>query len=290
MQNEARQLSFKIDDQITIAAEAWGDENNPPVLLLHGGGQTRHSWGDTAKFIAQQGWYAIAYDARGHGDSSWSPDGQYRGDFLVNDLKVILKQLKKKPALVGASMGGITSLITEGESEISLASAIVLVDIAPKVEQKGVERIFAFMSANLNGFANLEEASEAVAAYLPHRPKPKDNERLKKNLRLKEDGRWYWHWDPKILETWKSAQPEDRIRNAQRLMKAAQNLKIPTMIVRGGMSDVVTEQVVTEFLEAVPHVRSVDVTEAGHMVAGDSNHAFTYAVVNFLNEVYPPKV
>jgi non-heme chloroperoxidase len=286
---DSKPLTFKINEEMTIAAEAWGDETAPPVILLHGGGQTRHSWGDTAQWIAEAGWYAITYDARGHGDSSWASEGNYRTDALVEDLKVILKQLKNKPALVGASMGGITSLVAQGETPEAICSAIILVDIAPKSNQKGVERIFTFMSSNLHGFASLDEAADAVAAYLPHRPRPQDHERLKKNLRLKTDGRWYWHWDPKMLELWKSSSPDDRIKGAVRLMNAAKNLPVPTMIVRGGMSDVVTDQVMDEFLEAVPNVRAVEVSGAGHMVAGDSNHAFTHAVVEFLNEVYPPK-
>jgi non-heme chloroperoxidase len=282
---ESQALKFETQPNFFISADAWGNPANPPVILLHGGGQTRHSWGDTAYRIAERGWYAIAYDARGHGDSSWANEGEYKADFLVADLHAILRRLNAKPALVGASMGGITSLLAEGESIESVASAIVLVDIAPKVEQKGVERIFAFMSANLNGFASLEEAADAIAAYLPNRPRPQDHERLKKNLRLKE-GRWYWHWDPNILKGWTSSTPEDRIKSQMRLMKAAQSLQVPTLIVRGGMSDVVSEKVMAEFLDTVPHVRSVDVSGAGHMVAGDSNHAFTHAVVDFLNEVY----
>lgn len=282
-------LKFITHDELTLTGEAWGYEDKPPVILLHGGGQTRHSWGDTAHLIAQEGWYAIAYDTRGHGDSDWAKDGQYDMERLTADLKAVLGQVPGTPALVGASLGGITSLVTQGENpQEKLSSAIVLVDIAPKVEQKGIERIFKFMSANLDGFTSLEAAAEAVANYLPNRKAPKDVERLKKNLRLKEDGRYYWHWDPKILERWKSQDANDQRQFEWRLFMAAKNLSIPTLIVRGGMSDVVSEKVMAEFLDAVPHVRSVNVSGAGHMVAGDSNNAFTKAVTDFLREVYPP--
>ncbi|HAI76363.1 MAG TPA: alpha/beta hydrolase [Microscillaceae bacterium] len=276
-------------EQVVIAGEAWGNPEHPAVLLLHGGGQTRHSWGETAKLLAEKGYYAVALDARGHGESSWSPDGQYKGK-MVEDLLVLLtKHFPLKPAIVGASMGGITALVALGETTEPKASALILVDIAPRVEQKGVERIFAFMSANLDGFGSIEEAADAVANYLPHRPRPKTIDRLANNLRKKDDGRYYWHWDPKVLESWKNTTPEEREENTKRLYAAAQKLSMPTLIVRGGMSDVVSEKVMTEFLELVPHVKSVDVTNAGHMVAGDSNHSFTNAVVDFLNQVYPPK-
>jgi pimeloyl-ACP methyl ester carboxylesterase len=279
-------IKFEIYPHFFIVADTFGNPENKPVIFLHGGGQTRHSWGDTAKTIANNGYYSIALDARGHGDSSWSESGNYNFEDLGKDLKEVIKQIGEKPALVGASMGGLTSLIAEGESQNSISSAIILVDIAPKTEQKGIERIFAFMSSNKHGFASIEEAAESVAAYLPNRTKPKDHSRLEKNLRLRADGRYYWHWDMKMLELWKSITPDQQIKNEARMYQAAKNLKVPTMIVRGGMSDVVSEKVMAEFLDEVPHVRSVNVSDAGHMVAGDSNHAFTNAVLEFLREVY----
>ncbi len=280
-------IRFETEPDFYIHAEGWGDPSAPPIVLLHGGGQTHHSWGDTARRLAEKGWYAISYDARGHGNSSWSAEGNYLVDALVSDLTTIIRQIGGKPALIGASMGGITSLVLDGESDESLASAVVLVDIAPKAEQKGIERIFSFMSAHMeSGFASLEEAAAAVAAYLPQRAKEYDYSRLEKNLRFR-NGRYYWHWDPTMLRVWKNATPDQQIAYEDRLFSAAQQLKAPTLIVRGGMSDVVSDRVMAEFLDTVPQVRSMTVSGAGHMVAGDSNHAFTNAVIQFLEEVYP---
>lgn len=283
-------IRFQTESNFYVAADAYGDPAKPPVLLLHGGGQTRHSWGDTAQRLADAGFYAIALDARGHGDSDWSPEGHYGIEYLAADLRAVTAQLDQKPALVGASMGGMTALIAEGErpgagSSVGrepICTAIVLVDIAPRAEQKGIERIFAFMSGNQHGFASLDEAAEAVAAYLPHRPRPSDNSRLEKNLRLR-NGRYYWHWDPVMLTGWRqNTTPDRQIHNEERLYQAARALTVPTLIVRGGISDVVSEKVMAEFLDMVPHVQSVSVADAGHMVAGDSNHAFTRAVIEFL--------
>lgn len=286
-------LRFETEPGFFVAADAVGDPLNPPVILLHGGGQTRHSWGDTAQVLAYAGWYALALDARGHGDSDWSAACHYEIEYLAQDLRAVMAQLDQKPALVGASMGGMTALIAEGERHTASAnpesgsSAIVLVDIAPRTEQKGIERIFSFMSRNLDGFASLEEAAEAVAAYLPHRPRPSDHSRLEKNLRLR-NGRYYWHWDPTMLAIWRRHTGPDQPdgsqtrRNEERLYRAARALTVPTLIVRGGISDVVSEQVMAEFIDAVPHVQSISVANAGHMVAGDSNHAFTHAVIDFL--------
>lgn len=298
-------LRFETEPGFFVAADAWGDPANRPVLLLHGGGQTRHSWGDTARLLAEAGWYAIALDARGHGDSDWSATGQYSIDYLVSDLRAVCGQLDQKPAIVGASMGGMTALLAEGERATGtqpICTAIVLVDIAPRTEQKGIERIFAFMSQNLNGFASLDEAAEAVAAYLPHRSKttrPNAHRRLEKNLRLRSNAtpanspgtqRYYWHWDPTMLAVWQQATaPDKQMQNEERLYRAARALTVPTLIVRGGISDVVSERVMAEFLDAVPHVQSVSVAQAGHMVAGDSNHVFTKAVIQFLTTEHAAK-
>lgn len=283
-------MRFETEPGFFLSADAWGDPANPPVILLHGGGQTRHSWGDTAQRLADAGWYAISLDARGHGDSDWSAEGHYSIDYLASDLRSVCAQLPETPVLVGASMGGMTALIAEGErpaGAASICSAIVLVDIAPRSEQKGIERIFAFMSGNQDGFASLDEAAEAVAAYLPNRPRPSDNSRLERNLRLRPnktgEARYYWHWDPQMLTLWRQhTGPNQQTSNEERLYRAAQALTVPTLIVRGGISDVVSEKVMAEFIDAVPHVHSVSVANAGHMVAGDSNHAFTRAVIEFL--------
>ena len=286
-------MQFETEPGFYVTGDAWGDPVNRPVLLLHGGGQTRHSWGDTAQLLAEAGWYAITLDARGHGDSDWSAEGHYGIEYLASDLRSVANQLAQKPAIIGASMGGMTALIAEGErppGTDSICSAIVLVDIAPRTEQKGIERIFAFMSRNQDGFTSLDEAAEAVAAYLPHRSRPSDHSRLEKNLRLRQstngESRYYWHWDPNMLALWRqNSGPAQQIRNEERLYSAARALTVPTLIVRGGMSDVVSDKVVAEFLDAVPHVKSVNVTDAGHMVAGDSNHAFTKAVIEFLTNI-----
>ncbi|GAB3956521.1 alpha/beta fold hydrolase [Spirosoma harenae] len=286
-------MKFETESGFFVSADTWGNPNDQPVILLHGGGQTRHSWGDTAEWLAKAGFYAIAVDARGHGDSDWSAEGHYEIEYLAADLRAICATLPRRPALVGASMGGMTALLAESErppGTESICRSIVLVDIAPRTEQKGIERIFAFMSGNLAGFASLDEAAEAVAAYLPHRPRPSDHSRLEKNLRLRKIGtgelRYFWHWDPAMLALWRQySNPDRKTHYEERLYQAAHALTVPTLIVRGGMSDVVSEKIMAEFLDSVPHVQSISVANAGHMVAGDSNHAFTKAVIDFLTNI-----
>lgn len=196
---EPRLVNYQVENGLTLAGDAWGASDAAPVLLLHGGGQTRHAWGGTARTLAAQGWYAVALDLRGHGNSDWAPDGNYDIDTFVGDLRRVLTHFERPPVLVGASLGGITALLTEGESPQPVSSAVVLVDITPRVEQQGVERILAFMTARLEGFTSLEEAADTVAQYIPHRPRPKDLSGLEKNLRKGPDGRYHWHWDPRLV-------------------------------------------------------------------------------------------
>jgi len=271
-------LSFAADG-IRLAAEAWGDPANPPVVLLHGGGQTRHSWQGTARALAQRGWYVLAVDQRGHGQSDWAHDGHYSFDDYVQDFRGVVATLASPPVLVGASLGGLVGLLSEGERNGEFLRALVLVDIVPRIERRGEGQVRNFMAGNPRGFASLEEAADAVASYLPHRPRPDDVSGLERNLRLR-DGRYYWHWDTRMMQSFaKGASVRERLE------AAACALTLPTLLIRGQISDVVSPEGAREFLAAVPHAQFVEVPGAGHMVAGDSNDVFTEAVLGFLSRL-----
>lgn len=254
------------------------------ALLLHGGGQTRHSWSQTARVLASAHWITISIDARGHGESGWAVDGDYGADAFVDDLQHVVASLPRPPVLIGASLGGMTALLAEGERG-PLARSLVLVDVVPRVEQAGVERIFRFMKQHLDGFASLEEVAAAVRAYNPHRKRPAQLDGLKKNVHQRADGRWYWHWDPALLR--RSSDDPGRAHATCRLLAAADRVRIPTLIVRGGESDVVSPGGVQELLARLHDGRYVDVDAAGHMVAGDENDAFTRAIVDHLSTLPP---
>jgi pimeloyl-ACP methyl ester carboxylesterase len=272
-------IDFRTCDGLTLRADAWGDPKRPAVLFQHGGGQTRHAWGGTARALAELGWYAVTLDLRGHGDSDWSPDADYNLDSYSRDTLRVLRTFPRPPAVVGASLGGLSALVAQS-LEPELFSSLVLVDITPRMQPEGVARIGAFMKKYLeHGFASLEEAADAVAAYLPNRPRRQDLSGLEKNLRRGEDGRYRWHWDPRFLTGERSPGSEPL---QDRLLDATRALHMPTLLVRGRMSDIVSEDTAREFLDMVPHAAFADVSEAGHMVAGDRNDAFTDAVVEFL--------
>ncbi len=272
-----RRIDFQGADELRIVGDAFGDAGAPTVLLLHGGGQTRHSWHGTARALAHNGWQAISVDLRGHGDSAWAPNGDYRHEAFAGDILRIVDTLGQPPVVVGASLGGLAALTAEGLRPEPVSRALVLVDVGPRIEEKGAARIVGFMLAQPNGFASLDEAAEAVTAYNPHRPRPKDTSGLRKNLREGTDGRWRWHWDPAFLSA--GRRHDDR---QERLDAAARGLRVPALIVRGRQSDLLSEDGVRHFLDLVPHARFADVSGAGHMVAGDRNDAFTTAVLDFL--------
>ena len=250
------------------------------AILLHGGGQTRHSWSRTATTLQGSGWTTLALDARGHGDSGWASDKDYTMDRFVDDLACVVDGLGIEPVLIGASLGGITSLVAIGEGKVS-ARGLVLVDVAPRVEPSGVSRIHEFMTARREGFASLDDVVDAIAAYNPHRPRPSNVDRVRKNVRLGDDGRWHWHWDPAFLIP---ADEPTRSEREQRLIEAARSIDVPTLVIRGGASDVVTTAGTAELLEVVPGAREVVVAGAGHMIAGDDNAVFAASIMAFLDE------
>ncbi len=274
-------------DGLRLAADVGGPEDGPTVVLLHGGGQTRHSWHGTWRVLVDAGWRAYSLDLRGHGDSDWSDDGDYGLDAFSRDLLAALETLATPPVLVGASLGGITSMVSiaEAADQAAVGRALVLVDVANRIEDEGRQRIGAFMTDRMEeGFGSLEEVADAIAAYNPHRPRPSNLDGLAKNLRRRDDGRWVWHWDPKFITGRMGSDDETRasLVAPERLDRAAAALTVPTLLVRGRSSDLLSEEGARAFLEAAPHAEFVDVAGAGHMVAGDRNDVFNNGILDFL--------
>ena len=274
-------IRISIADGLTLAADIAGPPGAPTVILGHGGGQTRHSWDKCELQLAEAGYHAINYDLRGHGDSDWSHDGEYTMEARADDLCHVAAAGSRPFALVGASMGGVTALVA---ATLGLApAAIVLVDIVPKMNLAGADKVRGFMGASPNGFASLEEAADAISAYYPDRPRPKDLSGLHKNLRLGDDGRYRWHWDPRMMS--------DMRGDPRRLLGIMDDAdwtdRIPTLLVRGMKSDIVDDDGVADLRRRIPALEVADIRGAGHMVAGDRNDEFNAAVIEFLGRVMP---
>lgn len=258
-------------DDITLVADEWNGNDNPvdhpTVLMLHGGGQNRFSWKKTGQVLADRGFHVIAVDTRGHGDSDRSPD----------DVLHIVAALRRPVTLIGASMGGLTGILVASAAGPETVTKLVLVDVVPRFEKSGSARIRDFMFNHVHGFDSLEDAAAAVAEYLPHRTRPRSTDGLKKNLRLR-DGRWYWHWDPAFL----TKPGDDPFTRTDKLEDAATGLRIPILLIRGKLSDIVSTDGVNDFLAKVPRAEFVELSGAGHTAAGDDNDAFSEVVVEFI--------
>jgi len=275
----SRIVEFTGADGITLVADEWTPDHRTgqSVLMLHGGGQNRHSWKKTGQILADKGLHVVAVDTRGHGDSDRSPDADYAVETLAADVQALIDTIGPPVVIIGASMGGLTGILVASEAGPQRVSKLVLVDVVPRFEKSGSARIRDFMFTHVHGFDSLDEAADAVAEYLPHRTKPRSPEGLKKNLRLR-DGRWYWHWDPAFL----TKPADDPLERTDKLEAAAMSLQIPLMLIRGKLSDVVSTEGVNDFLKKVPRTEFVELSGAGHTAAGDDNDAFSEAVVQFV--------
>lgn len=283
MSVQPRRIIFAGTEGNEIEGDAYGCGTRT-ALLLHGGGQTRHAWGATAEKLAGRGFTAIAIDQRGHGDSAWVDSGAYALEDYGREAAWLGQEIERrfgaKPVAIGASLGGLASLYALGQA--ACFSALILVDVAPRLEASGVANIRGFMEARAReGFISLDEAAQVVAAYLPHRAKPRSTDGLRKNLKQRADGRWYWHWDPRFLD---GPRRVDGAGDAalHQLEQVASDLTLPILLVRGGSSDVVSLEGAEAFRSLVPRAQIVDVSGAGHMVSGDRNDAFADAILDFL--------
>lgn len=270
-----------VADGLTLAADVAGPVGAPNVVLLHGGGQTRHSWSNAVTALASAGYRVTNVDARGHGESDWSATGAYHLDDRADDLRHIVATLDGPYALVGASLGGGTSIHAVAQG--LRPSAMILVDVVPNAEVAGVSRIRDFMLAHPNGFETIEAAADAVARYNPDRPRPDDPGGLRKNLRQGDDGRLHWHWDPKII----AAPGALRATLAESAARLSAIAGLNVLLVRGMKSDVVSDAGVAAFRAMLPTLEVVDVAGASHMVAGDRNDAFLTATKAYLERHLP---
>jgi len=270
---------------ISLAVETRNAGGRPVLLFAHGFGQTRGAWNGSASALAGSGCCCVTFDSRGHGESDRVANGDYHMDQFVSDLARLTEAQPQPPILVGASMGGLLGLLLAGEIAPSPFRALVLVDITPRWETAGVERILAFMQAHPDGFADYAEAAEQIAGYLPQRRKRKSEEQLRPLLRESADGRLRWHWDPALL----SGVVRESERYQPRLQAAASKIDVPVLLLSGARSDVVSGDTVGEFLQLVPHAQHRALPNATHMVAGDANDAFTREITRFVQGLNPSK-
>jgi pimeloyl-ACP methyl ester carboxylesterase len=257
----------------------WGSSAAPPVVCLHGGGQTAYMWEELGAALAPTH-HAFAPDLPGHGDTD--PVDEMDRRSLAATIPPLLDEFGiERAAFVGASLGGIVSL-TLAADRPGLVAAIALIDIGHRLEDEGVNRIIDFMTKH-ESFASPEEAAVEVAEYLPHR-RQVNADNLRRNLRELPDGRWVWkHMFARRL---RGAQaPVGGWRELVAGMgDEAMTLTCPVLVLRGAASDVLSNEGAEEIASLIPDARLATVGSAGHHAAGDNPETTVDLVRSFLAE------
>jgi len=250
----------------------WGTAGARPLLLLHGGAQTAHSWDEVAPALARDH-HVLALDQRGHGDSDWAPEGQYRRDDFVADVRAFLDDRGwPAPTVMALSLGGLNA-IAFAAAYADRLRGLVVVDVAPTVNRAGGQAIAAQLAHR--EFASFEEAVARAQAFNPLRSSANIRERLRHALRETPEGRWTYKFDTRIgsggLES-----------DFERLWSCVREIRCPTLLVRGQQSAILSRETAARFVRELPGSDLVEVPDAGHSVMGDNPTVFIAAVRPFL--------
>jgi len=250
----------------------WGTDRRSPLLLIHGGAQTAHSWDEVAPDLARDH-HVLAIDQRGHGDTDWAHGGRYRREDFVADIRAFLDDRSWDSAtLVALSLGGLNSLALAA-AHPDRVRGLVVVDVAPTVARAGRDAVQSQLA--VRDFATFEEAVERALAFNPRRSQQNIEERLRHALRQAADGRWTYKYDPAIGGPGLQSDFEN-------LWESVRNIRRPTLLVRGAQSNVLAEETVDRFLRELPGSEAAVVSDAGHSVMGDNPQGFLAAVRPFL--------
>ncbi len=245
-----------------------GPAGAPPLLMLHGGAQTAHSFDEVAPVLARTH-HVVCLDQRGHGDTAWAP--RYRREDFTADVDAVLDHLGWETAtLVGMSLGGLNA-IAFAATRPARVRALVVVDVVPTVAAEGREAIAKQLT--VQEFASFDDAVAAAHAFNPRRTIENIRERLGHAMRGFPDGRWRYKFDPAI---------GGASGDIERMWAEVRRIRCPTLLVRGAESPILTIEGTQRFLRTVPGSRSVEVAGAGHSVMGDNPAGFLAAVVPFL--------
>lgn len=277
-------VTFATEDGLMLAADVFAQDGaRAEVLLLHGGGQNRHSWQRIAHRLQALGMKVIAMDARGHGDSDWDRSADYSREKLALDIRAAYRHFDlSAPLVIGASMGGLTAIDGLGLHGLP-ACGLVLLDVAPMTEEQGFDRIQSFMMQAPEGYASVDAVAQAVAVYRGTPPRNGPHTGLMRNLRLTPEGRYRWHWDPRLLAS-RRLDVQTRRAHVSRILA---QIDLPVLLLRGEHSDFVTQAGAEDFLRIARQGRALTIAGAGHMVSGEDNDGFLQAILDFARERLP---
>ena len=255
----------------------WGNPDNPPLVLLHGVGQTCHTWDLFAAAMSPH-FHVMAFDQRGHGDTDWAPDKDYSRKTMVKDAEAFTTALGlDRFFLTGMSMGGANSLAFSGQNP-DRVEALVVVDVGPRVENKGVQHIRNFMK-DFREFDSLDDAAAVIHKFNPRRPLEVIRQyTVVYNLKQLPSGKWTWKYDTYFSEGHSRG---DVKQMEQELSTEVKKISCPTLLVKGAESDVLSLDGARLLQAAVPGSEFALIPGAGHSVMGDNPPAFEAAVREF---------
>jgi pimeloyl-ACP methyl ester carboxylesterase len=271
--------AFFDSDGLRLHYFTFGPEGGEPVLFLHGGGLTAHTW-DAVLSRLRGGYRCIALDMRGHGESDWTADGRYLLEDYVRDVRVLIARLGIEGcSVVGMSLGGQVALSAAAHG-VEFRS-LTLVDIGPTADREGGAGIRRFTGTHR--YASFAEALDAAAQFNPDRSRESLAASLRRNMIEDADHSWSWKWDPRRYDDL-----EHRTRQAAALWEAVPRLTLPVLVVRGEQSKVFTAAEHERLVRALPHGSGVVVPRAGHTVQGDNPDDLAAELDRFLGEAVLP--
>lgn len=256
----------------------WGERSSPPLLLLHGGNQTAHSWDLVSLHLAHR-YHIVAIDQRGHGDSEWPRDGEASRHAMADDARQIIGMFDlQNPVIIGHSMGGLVTM-TLLLAHPGIARRAVLVDVGPEISAEGRQSIRGFVRS-AHEFSSMDQYVERVTAYDPFRSRDHIERTLIYNVLRRADGKFVSKHDPRrgtIAEAEATASHVPSLQDVR-------GISCPVLLVRGGRSNILLPEAAERFVSALPAGRLVTVPDCGHNVHSQNTLGFLHAVMPFLEE------
>lgn len=255
----------------------WGAASAPPVMALHGGHQSAHSW-DLVNLHLANKYHVVAPDQRGHGDSEWARDAEYTADAMALDAAALIGELGlEKPVIMGHSMGGRNTL-TLALAHPELCRALIVVDVGPEISDEGRKTIGSFIRANAE-FDDLDHFVENVQKYDPYRSREHIERTVKYNLFVRADGKYVSKCDraPRRLGLHERPAAPDTLT-----LDAVRSLQMPVLVVRGESSNILAPDAAERFVDALPNGQLVTVPNCGHNVHSQNTLGFIDVVGEFL--------
>jgi pimeloyl-ACP methyl ester carboxylesterase len=269
--------SYRVEiDGLELHYLEWGNPDAQPLVLLHGGGQSAHTWDPCCLILARR-YRCLALDQRGHGDSGWSPAGAYSIQDHARDIARFVARLAlREPIVAGMSMGGINA-IAYAADHASALRALVSIDVGPDVQFEPVERLMRGLGAYRH-FQSPEDAAERLSRLGARRARSLLKDTLSRNLRQERDGSWTWKYDPRTLV---GLSAEDILAPRKPLWDVLGRISCPVLVVRGGDSEIFSEGDAEKLTRHLPRAFCVTVPNARHSVQTDNPRGLAEAIIAF---------